>query len=147
MAYDTKIKLEEILSQLEYTNCLSLTENGLLYYSPWELAEEVEWGDWQKNLKILAYYNQDKKCPCGKSVSTAELHHALITKSDVQGIKDSFAKGKILHHSFNVILICKAHHEKQQRDESFEYLCKIYGEREVKKWYNSLPLKALRKIE
>jgi len=122
------------------------TENGCPYYSTAELEDyyitsilgnmdkDMFWTLWQQDLRTLAIWNQAEKCHCGESLRHSDLHHAIVTRQDVRGIKDPLEKGKIIHHSFNVMMVCHGHHEKETRQQSWDYLCQIYGKDEIEKY-------------
>ena len=138
---------------------LGRTSTGAFYYDTSNLEEdyivylldgmdrETFWTLWQQDLRTLSIWNQGETCSCGTPLRHSDLHHAIVSKQDVRGIKDPLKKGQILHHSFNVVLVCKDHHEQETRQRNWDYLCGIYGKDEMIDWYYNLPLKALRRFE
>lgn len=89
----------------------------------------------QLYLKVCAYLNQDAVCVCGEPVfSDGELHHALLSRRDVQGMKN----GDLIHNSLNVILIHHSCHRDITREVSYEFLCTIFEEHLILNWYNEV---------
>lgn len=88
----------------------------------------------QSYLRVTQYINQDGKCVCnGELGNDMELHHALITKEDVKGIKEK----DFIHHTYNTILLHHDCHIKIRRYVSMVYLVKHYGLNEVQTWYQN----------
>ena len=123
------------------------SEKGLAFngkrivLDPSNLPLDIDWITWQKALKLAAQFNQKSLCICGGGLGgNGELHHALITKQDARGSRE---KDRILHHSYNVILVHPECHARLQRKDCLQYLSIIYGETEVLTWYDELPFKAL----
>jgi len=86
-------------------------------------------------LKHTATLNQKGRCMCGSSLfdSGGELHHALLSRKDVQG---SYFKD-IIHHTCNVIVCCKGCHENATREKSKDFLFEIFGEDVVRVYYDN----------
>jgi hypothetical protein len=97
---------------------------------------EKDWIKFQFYLKMAAYINQDTRCLCGYPLNEIiELHHALISKKDIQG----FERREIIHSSFNVIAIHgKNCHEHCTRDRAFNFLSEIYSSDRIINWYNQV---------
>ncbi len=105
------------------------------------LPLDIDWTIWQEALTRAAQFNQKGLCICGGGLGdSGELHHALITKQDARGSRE---KNRILHHSYNVILVHPECHATLQRKDCLRYLSIIYGETEVLTWYDELPFRAL----
>jgi len=128
----------DIANLIEYLD-YKLPVDGPIVLTP-NISNEIEdiyfnWRYYQYLLKIAAYINQDTLCICGLPLrDDIQLHHALITKRDVQGLVDK----EFIHSSFNVIVIHGENcHERATRQMSFEFLSKIYGKLNVKNWYDN----------
>lgn len=97
-----------------------------------------DWGKLQRYLKVLAYINQDGKCLCGQLLAgDYDLHHALVTRKDVQGTQFP----ELIHHSYNVLLLHRPCHIQATRPKCFELLSTLYGEEEIDFWLTRLPYK------
>lgn len=108
--------------------------------NPPVLEEEIDWGEHQTYLKVLAYINQNGVCLCEKMIlagQPSDLHHALVTRKDVQGTKQK----ELIHHSHNVLLLHRPCHIEVTRKKSKEFLITIYGEEQIENWLKSLPYK------
>jgi hypothetical protein len=88
--------------------------------------------DSQLRLKAVAIYNQNGICSyCQKELGNiGELHHALISRKDVQG----HPKADMIHHTTNVLVLHPYCHLKITRQESYKSLCQIHGKNAVDKW-------------
>jgi len=105
------------------------------------LPLDIDWKIWKESLKLAAFFNQGGLCICGETLEGGgELHHALITKQDARGCRE---KDRILHHSYNVILVHPECHAKLQRKDCMRYLSTLYRETEVLTWYDELPFRAM----
>lgn len=79
-------------------------------------------------LRIAAFINQDGQCICGKAFYKPELHHAIISRENVVKARHP----EVIHHPCNVILLNPDCHKNINREESWKFLSKIYGEEKVK---------------
>jgi hypothetical protein len=84
----------------------------------------------QMYLKAVTWVNQDGLCICKKN-SPIELHHALISRKDAQGVENPF----FIHDSRNCILLCRSCHKDINRETSLKLLSRIFGEDEIRDWY------------
>lgn len=91
---------------------------------------------WMRALRTSALLNQDGLCICGEQ-KPFELHHALLSKRDVQGC-DVYTKW-LINHSYNVVMLHPDCHQKVTRERCFEFLETIYGD-VVEPWYHSFPI-------
>lgn len=95
----------------------------------------IDWPKWVNALRLTAFFNQRGICICGEKLEGyGEMHHALITKADVRGVRDD-DKMRIINHSFNIVLCHKACHGKAIRRKCLEFLQSIYGDA-VMDWYD-----------
>ncbi len=98
------------------------------------------WACWQDLIRQAAYINQEGKSPLtGKKLkqNDLQLHHALITKKTIQGIKG--ATRHYIHHSYNCMVLDYHEHlngsEAGNREKCAVALGGIYGRGLVKMWY------------
>jgi len=125
---------------------------GILVMNPYVYAYEgvpqpmnpLFWAEWQFDLELISGQTQNGLCICGQGLYgfDIDLHHAIITKRDVMGV-DKVVKPYILHHSYNVVVVHTLCHAKVNRQDSWNFQCRLYGEPNVRKWYEGLPLKKL----
>lgn len=81
-------------------------------------------------LKLIGGLNQNGNCVCGTPLQDGELHHALITKRDVMGKKDS----TFINHQCNVLVLHYHCHKNVDRAVSYSALCAIYGQERIDQW-------------
>lgn len=141
---DENVKLRQRLStELTNQGIIQIihypTTKYLVVLNPNDKPEKMNWGDWQLKIKLVAHLNQDFNCPaCGEYLLTGHLHHALITRKDVQGMKDSW----LIHHSLNCLLLHEGPcHDKATREQCAIWLTELYGEK-VEEWYEDFPMKS-----
>ena len=97
----------------------------------------------QSIIKRVCLYNQSYNCLCGEwLIKGGELHHALLSKKDVQGSKQK----DMIHHTCNCIVLCHKCHETINRGLSIEYLFEVYGTDIVTAWYDKMALTFKSKI-
>lgn len=135
----------KLLYQTNYSNLIQINPDCVLLVGnkiicdPSVFSVDIHWPQWQLILKIASQHNQSGKCICGQALGNeTELHHALLTKADLRGVKN---KERIMHNSYNVLELHHACHEKITRGKSFTFLVNIYGEKVVKNWYDGVELK------
>ena len=123
--------------QLTMLNISFKVSSGLYIINPKDKPENMLWPKWQFALKQAAAYNQNHSCVCGDKLRwNGELHHALFSRRDVQGNKNC---KNLIHHSYNVIVLCQPCHLSITRQESAKYLHRLYGS-PVGTWYNKFPM-------
>lgn len=141
--------LRLILYETNYSNIIQINSNCVKFIGrkivcdPSVFLSDTDWVQWQHILKIASRHNQNWKCICGETLSNSELHHALLTKADLRGVKN---KERILHHSYNVIELCHECHEKINRTESYAFLISIFDEKLIQNWYLNVPMKVKPRI-
>lgn len=113
-------------------------KDGLFILNPSLMEDE---SDWLKALRIIAVLNQDGLCPCLEPLHRFDLHHALISKGDVQGCRTDVKA--LIHHTYNVIAMHRECHEAMSRIASAAYLRVLYEE-DVEIWYKGFPLSSKR---
>lgn len=128
-----------------YEISVALGNTDFITYNNWGIVmtpvlvddfNTIFWGKWQSLLKLTTAINQVYTCPiCKKPLGWSELHHSLITRADVRGIKKS--NKPFIHHTFNVLELCKKCHEKINREQSLNALSEMYGYDKVLEWYNT----------
>ena len=112
--------------------------NNLIILDPMKVEGVVDWVKWIEGLRMAAFFNQHGNCLCGEKLRyEGELHHGLVSRSDLMGARDD-AKNHIINHSYNVIFLHKKCHDKAVRHRCFKFLCDLFGEDEVRKWYDSI---------
>lgn len=91
------------------------------------------WALWQLGLKAAAWINQGYKCICGSSAIAGDLHHAIVTRAEVQ----RNPKGYLIHHTYNVIYVHPQCHGSLRRSKCWKFLEGLYGEK-VELWHAAL---------
>lgn len=95
-------------------------------------------------LSSVGIFNQKDSCAyCGHYLkhTAYDLHHALLSRKDVQGSK----VGYLIHHTYNVLLVHRGNcHENLTRQKSLEVLSSIYGFDKINIWYESLPFQVVK---
>ena len=105
------------------------------------ISQKDVWGIWQDLLRQAAFVNQGgKSLLTGKNldVTNLQLHHALVTKGTIQGLK-GFDR-HLIHHTYNTIVLSPEEHLDGQvgadnRCKCAEVLGGLYGLGLVKLWY------------
>lgn len=97
----------------------------------------------QYYLRFISFVNQDGICsfcqkPLGNDNDEVELHHALVSRKDVQGTNF----GYLIHDSRNVLLVHHSCHHQVTRELAFKELCKIFPIEAIEEWYYSIPWKS-----
>lgn len=88
----------------------------------------TDWVRWQKKLKQETYLNQFGKCArCKKLTAEGDLHHALLSKGNAQGVPDRRGIKKLLHHGLNVMYVCKECHPVITKREAWEIQRDLWG--------------------
>lgn len=88
----------------------------------------------QLYLRMAQYINQDGLCLCQEPLTQdAELHHALISKKDVQGMPNP----EIVHSSFNTVLLHHKCHQQIRRYQCLILLSSIFGFPNIQTWYQN----------
>ena len=131
----TSSDIANLIEYLDYE--LPITGPVIIYPDIYLIGKSLkpDWNYFQYLLKVAAYINQDTLCICGNPLmSDIELHHSLISKKDVQGLSDN----TFIHSPFNVVAIHHSCHEKATRQDCFKFLSGIYGEINVKNWYDEV---------
>lgn len=108
--------------------------------NPKTKPDQMSWPIWQVILKKTAKANQKDVCAnCKRALGLmGELHHALITRQDVRGVHKY---DWLIHHTFNVLVLCYECHIQAIRITSFANLCDLYGPYNITKWYEKFPYK------
>jgi hypothetical protein len=132
-----KTELESILNLYNFDYCY-LNGKVILYPSPYNTSnlESFYW-----YLKVTAANNQNWTCLCNKRLfsSVDDLHHGLLTRQDVRGLRKE--SRLLIHHSLNVLCLCRRCHEQINKDVSLAKLSELYGLANLQSWYYSIPLK------
>lgn len=132
--YGIKKAYEDVCMIAGSTNA-TITENSYVIVMAPPQAGVIDWPKWVDALRFTAFFNQRGTCMCGEKLEgSGEMHHALITKADVRGMRDN-DKMRIINHSYNVVLCHKICHDKAVRYKCLEYLKSIYGD-PVMDWYD-----------
>ncbi len=141
------------MNKTEFYNCLLVfyssgieVINDKIILNSMEIEKPCKdfWTGWQRDLKQACFFNQSKKCAfCGEYLDNGELHHSLISRAEARGIFGAL-KPRVLHHSYNVLILHVDCHQRIVRAEAFRLLCQLYGEALIRGWYSGLPIKSKR---
>ena len=134
--------LQQIVVKLSNSGITFLhdTKRDKIILNPLDKPDGMTWPTWQFNLKLVSYFNQDSFCICEEKLTNIrELHHALLTRRDVQGCSQEIKN--LIHHTYNTFEICKNCHLYATRKHSAIYLANLYGKDNIIKWYNEFPMK------
>lgn len=142
--YTIKKALVDTVELCGYEDCIKDVDGKVVMDST-KLPEQVDWPKWLKALRFAAFFNQMGLCSCLHNLNDdAQLHHAMLTKSDLMGVRDS-SKLRVLHHTYNVILCHARCHEGMTRTKSLKFLNQLYGENNVIPWYETVSTPSLRR--
>ena len=103
---------------------------------PINKPERWNWNDWQLVLKTLIKINQNSCCAFCHKKNASDLHHALFTRKDVQGLQDDWR----IHHTYNCLVLCRNCHKNVTREQCAIKLYELYG-KSVIEWYNQFNVK------
>ena len=116
------------------------TKRNKIILNPIDRPFSMSIPTWQFQLKLISYFNQDGMCICGnKLTNIRELHHAILSRNDIKGCQQEIKD--LIHHSYNVLEICKNCHLQVTREKCSKFLAQIYGTEQIIQWYNDFPLK------
>lgn len=78
---------------------------------------------------------------CGKLLDkeVVDIHEALVTKGNVQGWPKPWRI--IIVNVYNCVLVHRSCHGHSDSELVWKHKCDLFGENEVRKWYDSLPFK------
>lgn len=95
------------------------------------------------NLYWDLMYEQKSICPvCKKALSCdiIDTHESLVTRGDVQGWPLPWRV--IIHNIYNCVNVHRPCHDKVDPQAVWDYKCRLYGKKELLKWWRSLPFKS-----
>ena len=71
-------------------------------------------------MSIVSSHHIELKNVPRKGLAEGSLTDPTVVVGRV--LSTEIKKGQILHHSFNVVLVCKEHHERETRQQNWDYL-------------------------
>lgn len=127
----------------------------------WLTIDDIAWSEdaylntWYNDVKMSMAYlymdHRDTKCfVCGNYYRDFDVHHAIITRQNIRGLKVQIAG--IDHKKTRLLLItnvlnCIPLHNKchlegpPKRENVWEYQVSFFGEDLMRRWYDSIPWK------